>query len=114
MNLYKLTVLHGAPKSSCRAIFGYMISSSVEEVYEKLNEEAYWSDRQENWEEEKASDPEEDYGQSPKEKIIENCGDLEDVDWADAYYGVWGYGWEDLGEISEQEIAALKKFRIIL
>lgn len=113
MNLYKLIVLHGGPKSSCKATLRYITSSSVEEVYDTLDEEAYWCDKQESWEEEKSSDPEGDYGPSPKERIMKDCGDLEDDDWSDAYYGIWKYGWEDLGPITEEEIAALKKFKIL-
>ncbi len=115
MNLYKLTVLHSGPKSSCTAILGYLLAENDEQVYNRLNDEAYWDDANNRFLEAKAEHPE-DYGEndpSPKDIILKNCGDLEDEKWDDAYYGIWKYGWQNLGLITDEESDILAKFKIV-
>lgn len=115
MDLYKLTVLHGGPKSSCTATLRYLLAESDEEVYDYLCGKANWDVYYDQYLEDKLENPEDyaDFDKSPKDIIIKNRGDLEDDKWDDAYYGIWKYGWEKICAISEDEINVLKKFAIL-
>lgn len=115
MNLYKLTVLHGGPKSSCTAILGYMLAESDEGAYNRLNDEAFWNEADESYilEREEYPDMFDPARPTPKETIMKNCGDLKDENWDDAYYGIWKYGWENLGPITDEESDVLAKFKIV-
>ena len=49
MKIYKINVLHGAPKDSWINIYGFLLAKNEEEVYEYVKEELeYWDDDTEN------------------------------------------------------------------
>ena len=94
--LYRIKVLHGAPKDNHMSIETYLVAGDELEVYEWLDRQGCgrWSDHtddgrtmfEDGWEE------------IPfKEWVLKNKGDLEDEDgWEDAYYGVTKWGWEEV------------------
>ena len=112
--LYKIKVLHGAPKDSHESIECYLVAKDdlkVAKWIDKNKCHGCWSETEEtDWFIEGGSDD----GVTLWEYIMANNGDLEDENgWEDAYYGVTKWGWEDLGEITKEEIKVLKKFDIL-
>lgn len=117
MNLFKIEVLHGAPKTSWTNIYGFLLVENDKEVYNYIKKLEYWD---EDTEEETFNLYNENYEkigtETFKEKVIRLKGTLndEDLDWDDAYYGITAYGWKDLGEVSLEEMNVLNKFNLIL
>lgn len=111
MKLYKIIVLHGAPKSSHTSTEEYILRENDKEVFEyiRLNYTTFLWENSEDFETYEF----EDYNDFKKD-IMENKGDLEhESGWDDAYYGVTKYGWEDMGEITDDDINVLKKLGIL-
>ena len=117
MKLYKIKVLHGAPKDSHESIETYIVAEDDEEVYNWLKKKAYWDYYEDNPEDENGLRCREEspYDEmSFKEYVMLYKGDLKDDEgWEDAYYGVTKWGWEEVGEISESEKRFLTKCGII-
>ncbi len=95
-NLYKIKVLHAAPRDSHTSIETYLIAETDQDVYNFINKKylfGRWGDREKD-ENTKYDDKLNKY--IPLEEwILKNQGDLEDEEgWDDAYYGVTKYGWE--------------------
>lgn len=106
--LYKIKVLHGAPKDSHTSIECYVIAYNDEQVYDYIDENynhGYWEDVNNTSIEdlEVGEDDREtcyylndDY-ENPitfKEWCMANKGDLDDeAGWEDAHYEVTKYGW---------------------
>ncbi len=107
MNLYKIKVLHCAPRDSHESIEAYEIAEDDNEIYEIVNgySNGRWSDA------EKDGDMEDDLPY--REWIMKHCGQLKDEDFSDAYYGITRYGWENMGEISKSDAEVLKRLKII-
>ena len=99
MKLYRIIVLHGAPKDTHIATETYLIAEDDTQVAEWINKEKQyggWFDNEdlgyylpgEGGEEKEVS---------LREWVMANKGDLEDeAGWEDAYYGVTKYGWEEI------------------
>jgi hypothetical protein len=101
MNLYKIVFSHSAPKDTSHGIKTYLLANNDDEVYDYIDREyAYgvWSDTETDNEIFNVYD--DDYNVIGNElfhgKIIRLKGDIndDDVDFADAYYGITLYGWE--------------------
>lgn len=101
IKLYKIKVLHSAPKDSHTSIETYLAAYSDQQVAEWINknyQHNYWF----GYDDEKRQKRE--YYSNKLEKditfyeyVIENKGDLEDESgYEDAYYGVTKYGWEEI------------------
>jgi hypothetical protein len=105
MKLYKIKVLHAAPKDSHTSIETYLVAENDEQVADWINQNkqhGYWFGCDD---EEKSKT---DYFSDKLERditfyeyVMENKGDLEDESgYDDAYYGVTKWGWEEV-EIPE-------------
>lgn len=118
-NLYRINVLHAAPKDSWTNVETYLLAPNEEAVAEFINKEyqyGHWfddefpdeEDRDDDWESEwQIPDPngEEDYDTIPvtkREYIMHFKGMLEDEDFSDAYYGITKYGWEYVAEVQDE------------
>jgi hypothetical protein len=137
MDLYRIDVEHIGPKSIKSAIQCFLVSGNDKDVYEWIvtMSETYpkkdkfswfscaWAYDQEDFED----DPEESdyplevydsdynvisYDNSPRERVIRLCGDIndEDFDFTDSYYGLSRYGWVLLCPMTWEEIHLLGGF----
>lgn len=110
MKLYKIKVLHGAPKDSHTSIEEYILAEDDLQVFEYLRD-GY---REYLWSESDFEEGEFETYEELKQNILENRGDLESEEgWEDAYYGITKYGWEEVGEISKEEIDTLRRLKIL-
>lgn len=116
--LYKIKVLHAAPKDRHESIQGYVLAKNDLEVAEYISETYNYG----NWFGTKYDEePETRYADENCEKeipfkdwVLLNKGDFNDEEgWEDAYYGVTKWGWEDMGVTSESEIEVLERFGIL-
>lgn len=108
--IYKIIVLHGAPKDSHTSIEEYIIAETDEEVFNYITNKY----KNYDWEEEPFENEEFETYAKMKKDILINKGDLEhESGWEDAYYGVTKYGWEEIGKITDKEINTLKKLKIL-
>lgn len=120
MRLYAIKFLHGAPKSSAEGIKGYLLAKDDQEVFDWFASDpggiySGWDDLEDDALEE--GEEKDKYWKSremKRQEIIKHRGDFQNDDWADAYYGIHRYGWKDLGEVTKEEIAVLRKFKAIL
>lgn len=110
MRLYKVRVLHGAPKDHHTATEEYFTAKTEEDAYEYVDKNhARWSyyyedDEHGEWESK----------EQMNQELIENKGDLEsEFGWEDAYYGITKWGWEEVCEIDNIEIVILQKLKIL-
>lgn len=127
MNLYSVNFIHYAPKGSEEGIYGYIVASDDESVYEWIKSEPKlpqdktlwncWADK----EEVEYDVYDDDYNvigtETFKEQMIRLHGDMydEDADIDDAYYGVTLIGWSLIKEgITDSEIDVLKSLNIII
>lgn len=115
MKLYRIDVLHAAPKDTHTSIQGYVIAKNDEQVYEWIKSEPElngttlfnsWSDTEEEGEEFDLYDGEYEVigAETYKQKIIRLHGEIDDdsVDFEDAYYGITLYGWTEVKDITEE------------
>lgn len=133
-HLFKIDFEHVGPKDSESGIKGYVIASNDEQVFNFLGGHQSYKDLKDpfgiytSWldtddEDDDNDNDDEDYEddceydnnaqiETKQEKLLRLKGDIndEDRDYDGAYYGLSFYGWEDLGEISEEEILTIKKF----
>lgn len=116
--LYRINVLHAAPKDNWTNVETYLLASNDEAVAEFINKEYQYGDwfddefpdeedRDEDWESEwQVPDPNgEEYDTLPvnkREYIMHFKGMLEDGDFSDAYYGITKYGWEYVAEVQDE------------
>ena len=113
MSLYRIIVLHGAPKDSHTSTETYLVAESDEAVFDWLNKKNYGAWTEEDGEPRLRED---DDGKEItfREWVMLKRGDLDDEEgWEDAYYGVTKWGWEPL-QATEEEIAVLVKLGIAL
>lgn len=109
--LYKIIVLYGAPKDSHTSTEEYIIAKDDKEVFEYIAKD---KKKYEWWEDDFESGGQFDTFAEMKQEIMDNKGDLDSEEgWEDAYYGVTKYGWEEIGEISQDEINILIKLKIL-
>ena len=100
--LYRIEILHGAPKDNHFAYAGFLIAENNKLVFEYLKKHKI------------AWEYIEDGYDLTQEEIIKSCGDFKSEDgWEDAYYGVTKWSWKCLGNISSEEIKTLKKFDLL-
>lgn len=114
MNLYKIKVLHAAPRGSHESIEKYMLAENDREIYERIDKElnyGSWADAKRDGDRE--FDYEKDKDIPHEEWIMQHCGELENEDFSDAYYGITRYGWENLGPIEDLEVEVLLKRGIV-
>ena len=124
-HLFKIDFEHVGPKDSESGIKGYVIANNDEEVFNFLGGHVSYNHLENpfhiytSWLDTCDEDYEDDceYDNSfqietKQEKLLRLKGDIndEDRDYDSDYYGLSFYGWEDLGEISEEEILIIKKF----
>ena len=124
--LYKIIVLHGAPKDTHTSIEGYVIAKDEEQVYDYINKlnYGYWENVNKTSLEDLGLDEEErstcyylndDYNNqiSFKEWLMAHKGDLDDeAGWEDAYYGVTKYGWEEMEVIHQEDLEVLVDLKV--
>jgi len=104
MRLYKLTVLHAAPKDVHESMEGYVIANTEAQVFMHVdgNQGNKWAASE--------VEREDDDGHpcSMSEWVMLNGGDMEDdTGFEDAYYGVTKRGWEDMGDLTEEQARTL-------
>lgn len=115
-SLFRVIVLHGAPKDSHTATETYLVAESEEEVFRWIDKKNYGA-----WTEEYDDEPNMRYADDDYEKeipfrewIMQKRGDLEDEEgWEDAYYGVTKWGWEPV-EASQCDIAVLLRLGVAI
>ena len=117
-SLFRVIVLHGAPKDSHTSTECYLIAASEEAV-------AAWIDKEKcygNWFDDDAEDEpsmryaDDDYEtEIPfKDWVLKNRGDLSDDEgWEDAYYGVTKWGWEPV-EATTDDIETMLRLGIAI
>lgn len=118
--LYRITVLHGAPKSSHTSTETYLVAKDDETVCGWIDENKQFGmwfdedDSEEGFEPKTRWDEETDSDMSFREWVMKNQGDMNDEEgWEDAYYGVTKWGWK-LVDASPEEIAILLKLGIAI
>jgi hypothetical protein len=111
VNLYRIIVLHGAPKDSHTSTETYLVAESEDAVMA-------WIDKTKNfdgWAESDSMRYADDSCEKEipfKEWVMLKRGDLEDEEgWEDSYYGVTKWGWEPITATPE-EITVLIKLGI--
>lgn len=113
--LFRIIVLHGAPKDSHTSTETYLVAKDETEVFE-------WIDRVKNygaWTENHDGEPKtrwcDDAGEDVpfRDWIMARRGDLKDDEgWDDAYYGVTKWGWELVTDTMPGEIAVLLRLGV--
>lgn len=112
MKLYRIIVLHGAPKGSHTSTETYLAANCESDVFDWIANKTYGA-----WLDDDGEDPKTRYADDGKEIpfrdwLMANKGDLTDEEgWDDAYYGVTKYGWEEI-VATPDEIAVLVKLGI--
>lgn len=108
MNLYKIIVLHGGPKSRHTSIEGYLIADNDRQVMEYIDT----NHRCEGWKNSDRMFEIEDGAEiAMTEWVFRNKGDLDDEEgWEDAYYGVTKWGWDEIAAtLSPSDIEVLER-----
>lgn len=112
--LYKVIVLHGAPKSSHKSIETFLVAENEVEVAEWIQREKcydMWLDPEEGDEPRMVSDYEDDSEMTFRDWVMKNRGDLTDEDgWEDAYYGVTKWGWEEVENATLEFMEEMVRF----
>jgi hypothetical protein len=121
MKLYKILMRHCAPKDCAESFVGFRVEKPDKDVMEfidKTLQYGLWKGREDDRE-----DPipvyDDNWNQIGTETYLEKMlrvgGELfdEDASYDDAYYGVTHYGWEDCGEVSDQDIEVLQRLSIL-
>ena len=117
-SLYRIIVLHGAPKDSHTSTETYLVAENEAAVADWIQREkcyGLWLD------DEEGEEPRTCYADENCEKeitfrewVMQNRGDLKDEEgWEDAYYGVTKWGWEPV-VATPDEIAVLLKLGIAI
>jgi hypothetical protein len=112
--LFRIKVLHGAPKDSHTSTETYLVAENEQQVFDWINFKKNYGGWSNDTDEPRICHAHDDYEKeiSFQEWIMLNRGDLEDESgWEDAYYGVTKWGWEPV-EATEQEIEILVKLGI--
>lgn len=116
MNLYRIKVLHAAPKDTHKSIQSYLLAENDEQVLEwidKTHRYGSWGDAirdgDTKW------DDDADEGIPVREYLLKHKGDLDDDEgYEDAYYGVTKMGWELVCNAADlKDIETLKTLNII-
>ena len=115
-SLFRIVVLHGAPKDSHKSTETYLVAESEEAVCEWINKEkqhGYWFDEDDESEQNMRYEDDSYEKEIPfREWVMKKRGDLDDEEgWEDAYYGVTKWGWEPI-EASAEDIAVLLRLGI--
>lgn len=113
-NLYKIIVLHGAPKDTHTSIETFLVTKDDFQVMIWIDENkynGYWKYCGEDGE--MRCQEESPYNEiTMRDYVLQNCGDLkDDAGWEDAYYGVTKFGWKKL-DASEEDIKTLIRLGI--
>lgn len=114
MNLYRIIVLHGAPKDSHISTETYLVAENEQEVFNWLNGKNYgaWTEEAGEGEEPNVRYADDETEIPFREWVMLKRGDLEDEEgWEDAYYGVTKWGWKPI-TATEDEIAVLIRLGI--
>jgi len=112
MNLYRIIVLHGAPKDSHTSTETYLVTPDEETVAEWINQHkcyGHWFPGPDEEEENTRCDDGPEYKEIPfREWVMKHKGDLDDEEgWADAYYGVTKWGWEKIDGATPEDLETL-------
>lgn len=114
--LYRIKVLHGAPKDSHTSTETYLVALSEGDVaswIEDGKKYGNWFTPYDGEEEEMRYDEETESEVTFKQWVLKNRGDLEDDEgWEDAYYGVTKWGWEPVEGATAQDMARLVELGI--
>jgi len=112
--LFRIIVLHGAPKDSHTSTETYLIAADEEEVFMWVNEKKNfggWTEEDDDgiptrWDDDAKAEL------SLPNWVKKNRGDLtDDEGWDDAYYGVTKWGWEPM-DASQDDITVLIRLGI--
>ena len=112
MNLYQVMTNHYAPKDNHKAIWGYVVSDSNEQLYEWLKLEPSFDDDIGNlylsWQDRQNED--EDYKEF-KEAVLDSCDEEETdfINYNDLYYGRTFVSWKVVKEDVKPDILQLIK-----
>jgi len=114
MKLYKIIVLHAAPKDTHEAVECFAIAENDKIVYRNIDK-IFNCDCWETREEEETvytiyDDDYNDIGQeTERERRMRLRGEIndEEAEFCDAYYGITLYGWDEGKEISDEQIETL-------
>lgn len=116
MNLYRIIVLHGAPKDTHISTETYLEAPDEGSVAEWINQNrvhGHWFPDDDDEENMRCDDGPE-YKEIPfREWVMKRKGDLDDDEgWSDAYYGVTKWGWEQIEGASPADIETLVRLGI--
>ncbi len=111
MKLYRIIVLHGAPKDSHTSTETYLVAESDKRVANWIQTHkryGEWLDDSPYEEPRTRYDDEKDREISFREWVMLNRGDLSDDEgWEDAYYGVTKWGWVEVAPVTPADIERL-------
>lgn len=113
LNLYRIIVLHGAPKDSHTSTEGYLAAENEEQVFRHIDGLRYgsWSDKETDGD--TIYDDKSNKDIPFKDWVMRERGDLEDESgWEDAYYGVTKMGWEKIEGATQADIKRLLELGI--
>jgi hypothetical protein len=117
MILYKILVAHYGPKDNHRSIEGYIVRENEERAFEHVISLGYHGEESLAEEHEVYNDDYEVVGtETLREKLLRLGGDYFDPDCvgrSDLYYGHTEYGWEEVKEVTEEEIKVLQDCGIL-
>lgn len=119
MKLYRIIVLHGAPKDSHTATETYLVAKDEEKVARWIQAKkchGYWLDPEEGEEPSMRCHPDDWQKEITfREYVMLKRGDLEDDEgWEDAYYGVTKWGWEEIESATDKDISRLVELGIAI
>ena len=108
MKLFRIHVRHYGPKDNHSSIEGYILRETAEEVWEYVKKLSYVDDDPEY-------DDEEIGTETKKQRMLRLGGEFFDcdMDFSDLYYGITHYGWEEVKQVTEEEIALLRACEIL-
>jgi hypothetical protein len=116
-SLFRIVVLHGAPKDSHKSTETYLVAENEQAVFDWIDKEknyGAWTEKDEDAEEPNVRYADDDYEKEIpfREWVMLKRGDLDDEEgWENAYYGVTKWGWEPI-EASPEDIAVLLRLGI--
>lgn len=116
--LFRIKVLHAAPKDVHESIEGYVVAETEQQVFEyvdKVHCFGSWSESEETRTVCKTKPDGDEYEVEVPfaEWVMAERGDLEDESgFEDAYYGVTKHGWGPVGEVTEADVEVLVRLGI--
>lgn len=116
-SLFRVIVLHGAPRDSHTSTETYLVAKDEGEVFAWIDKKAFgaWTEKDDEEEPNVRYANDDCETEIPfQEWVMMNRGDLEDEEgWDDAYYGVTKWGWEPM-KASQSDIETLLRLGVAI